>query len=85
MKTVVESSIICRFEGYKPGRVYTLADGTRWRQECRTSEYVLHHRTRAHILADGTGWHYLDVEGTSSVVLVRRVESELKQGRGGAF
>jgi hypothetical protein len=67
MTPVHDSFIAGPFQGYKPGRVYTLADGTSWRQQCQTSEYVLRHRPWARVLTDCTGRHFLDVEGTSGL------------------
>ena len=42
-----EGHIAGVFEGYAGGRVYELSDGTRWRQEGRTSEYVYRERPGA--------------------------------------
>ena len=71
MKTIWEGWIAGVFEGYRGGRVYELSDGSCWRQEDRTDEYVYRERPRARLLRDpGIGQTYLDVEGTSSVVHV---------------
>jgi hypothetical protein len=71
METTWEGRIAGVFEGYQGGRVHELSDGSRWRQEDRTDEYVYRERPKARLLRDkGTGVTYLDVEGTSGVVLV---------------
>jgi hypothetical protein len=66
-EVVLESRIVGGFRGYRCGRVYELADGSRWRQEGTTNEYVLRTNPAARILSDGDG-HYHDVEGTSHTV-----------------
>jgi hypothetical protein len=71
MEMIWEGQITGVFEGYRGGRVHVLSDGSRWRQEDRTDEYVYRERPKARLLRDrGTGMTYLDVEGTSGVVLV---------------
>jgi hypothetical protein len=71
MVTTWEGRIAGIFEGYRGGRVHELSDGSHWRQEDRTDEYVYRESPKARLLRDpGTGLTYLDVEGTSSVVRV---------------
>ena len=71
METTWEGRLPGMFEGYAPGRVFELGDGSRWRQEDRTSEYVYRERPKAKLLYDRSiNVTYLDVEGTSSVVAV---------------
>jgi hypothetical protein len=73
------------FEGYLGGRIHVLSDGSRWRQEDRTSEYVYRERPKAKLLWNqSTGRMYLDVEGTSSVVLVVK-DTGIRGMGGGAF
>jgi hypothetical protein len=71
VETTWEGHIAGVFVGYASGRVHELSDGSRWRQEDRTREYVYRERPKARLLRDqGIGKTYLDVEGTSSVVEV---------------
>jgi hypothetical protein len=70
MDTIWEGHVAGVFEGYATGRVHELSDGSRWRQEGRNDEYVYREKPKARLLRDSTGRSFLDVEGTSSVVLV---------------
>jgi hypothetical protein len=71
METEWEGHIVGIFEGYAGGRVFELSDGRRWRQESNTSEYVYRERPKARLLWNqSAGTRYLDVEGTSNVVVV---------------
>jgi hypothetical protein len=71
METEWEGRIVGIFEGYAGGRVFQLSDGRRLRQECNTSEYVYREHPKALLIWDqSTGTRYLDVEGTSNVVIV---------------
>jgi hypothetical protein len=71
METTWEGWIAGVFEGYRGGRVHELSDGSRWRREDRTSEFLYRERPRARLLRDpGIGLTYLDVEGTSDIVHV---------------
>jgi hypothetical protein len=71
METEWEGHIVGIFEGYAGGVVFELSDGRRWRQESNTSEYVYREQPRARLIWNqSTGTRYLDVEGTSSVVIV---------------
>ncbi|AGA26396.1 hypothetical protein [Singulisphaera acidiphila] len=66
METQWEGFIAGLFEGYEGGRVYELTNGTRWRQDDRTKEYVYRERAKAKLLWNqSTGTHFLEVEGTS--------------------
>jgi hypothetical protein len=73
LKLIGSSRIAGVFEGYRGGRVYRLADGSGWRQECNTVEHVYREDPRARLLRDDTGRTFLDVEGTSGVVWVSPV------------
>lgn len=71
MEITCEGWVAGHIEGYRGGRVYELSDGSCWRQEDRTSEYIYRERPKARLLRDpGIGLTYLDVEGTSGVVHV---------------
>ncbi len=71
METEWEGHVVGVFKGYYGGRVYELSDGRRWRQEDRTAEYVYREAPKARLLWNqGTGTRYLDVDGTSNVVIV---------------
>jgi hypothetical protein len=75
MTTKRKGQIAGSFHGYECGREFELSDGSRWRQESRTSEYVYREWPGARLLDDGTGHTYLDVEGTSGVVRVVPAEA----------
>jgi len=71
MDTEWEGRIVGIFEGYASGRVFELSDGSRWRQEDRRAEYVYREEPRAKLLWNqNIGKLYLDVDGTSGVVVV---------------
>ncbi len=71
MNTEWEGHIPGIFEGYAGGRVYELSVGRRWRQGSNTSEYVYREGPKARLIWNhSTGTRYLDVDGTSSVVIV---------------
>lgn len=72
MKLSWSGSIDGTFHGYKPGRIYTLSDGSTWKQEGGLAEYVYREGPGARLYKDDTGRTFLDVEGTSSVVPVVR-------------
>jgi hypothetical protein len=75
MDTIWEGRIAETFHGYKAGRVYELADGSRWKQEDATDEPVYREFPKARILyAKSVNRYYLDVDGTSATVHVCRVE-----------
>jgi hypothetical protein len=82
MKPVTETRIVGTFEGYRGGRVYRLADGSGWRQECNTVEHVYREDPKARLLRDDTGRTFLDVEGTSGVVWVVRSGPKPTPGAG---
>jgi hypothetical protein len=69
MQLIRESRIDGVFEGYVGGRVYLLADGSRWRQADNKAEYVYREGPKARLFRHESAT-YLDVEGTSGVVLV---------------
>jgi len=51
--------------------VFELSDGLHWRQEDRRAEYVYREGPRAKLLWEQSiGKTYLDVDGTSGVVVV---------------
>ncbi|WP_435019109.1 hypothetical protein TA3x_001107 [Tundrisphaera sp. TA3] len=86
MDTMWEGTIPGTFEGYAGGSMYELSDGTRWRQECASSEYVYRERPKAHLLWNQSiGKMFLDVEGTSSVVWVAKERGGMSQMGCGAF
>jgi hypothetical protein len=63
METTWEGRIAGVFKGYKSNRVYELSDGSRWRQEDRTDEYVYRERPTARLLWDQSiGRTFLDPE-----------------------
>jgi hypothetical protein len=71
METEWEGHIAGIFEGSAGGRVLELSDGRRWSQDSNTSEYVYRETPKARLIWNqSTGTRYLDVEGTSSVVIV---------------
>ena len=69
---LIESHVAGRCEGYKPGTVFKLADGTAWVQVDGRDEYVLREQPRAKVWHDSTGALMLDLEGTGGVVRVER-------------
>jgi hypothetical protein len=75
MRSVVwEGHVEGVFEGYGYDRVYELSDGSRFEQKCPTSEGAYRKRPRARLYRDEqNGAMYLDVEGTSYTVRVRRL------------
>jgi hypothetical protein len=85
METIWEGRIAGVFEGYRNGRTYELSDGSRRRQEDRREEYVHREQPKAKLLRDQSiNARRLDVEGTSSVVIV--VKEEGRRGlTAGAF
>lgn len=78
----IESHVVGQCEGYMPGRVFHLADGTEWVQVDNREEYVLRDRPRAKIWRDSTGAMMLDLEGTSGEVRVERWDGERWAGPG---
>ena len=73
MLTVWEGRIVGTFEGYENGRVFELSDGSRWKQEDRNPRIHLSGRTKSQTAPRSReSWTYLDVEGTSAVVMVVR-------------
>ena len=83
MDTIWEGIIPGIFEGYRGGRVYELSDGSCWRQECNTSEYVYREQPKARLLWNQSiGKMHLDVEGTSSVVWVTKDRGTSQMGCG---
>lgn len=71
METAWEGRIVGTFEGYARGRVFELSEGRRWRQESNTGEHVYRERPEARLIRDqSTGTRFLDLEGTSGVVIV---------------
>jgi hypothetical protein len=78
---VVSSRIQGTFVGYAPGVVHRLDDGSEWEQVGKAQEYVYRERPACRILWDGQR-HYIDVEGTSGVVEVRRYKGKRRAGPG---
>lgn len=71
-RVVCKSRVVGEFRGYRGGRVYRLANGEVWRQECNKFEFVYRENPVCRILPIGFEC-FLDVEGTSTVVRIRRV------------
>ena len=84
MTLIRAGRIVGIFEGYRQGRVYRLADGSRWRQEDGHAESAYRENPGVRLLTDGTGRLYLDVQGTSGVVWVVPADSR-PVPRAGAF
>lgn len=71
METRFEGHVEGVFTGYEQGRVYRLSDGSLWRQDDSTDEYVYRERPAAKPLYDRSlGRLRLDVEGTSHTAVV---------------
>lgn len=71
------------FEGYAYDRLFALSDGSNWRQACTTREYVYREQPAARLVREAsTGRIYLDVEGTSAIVLVERDRGVSRRGSG---
>ena len=75
METIIESRIDGRFEGWKTGRVYKLANGQIWKQAQSKSRSCTRTRPKAKIWRDGAR-NYLEVEGMKEMVRVRRGSSD---------
>jgi len=83
MQTVIETRVSGEFLGYEYDRLYTLEDGSVWRQTGWGSEPVYRDRPVCRLLyAPDRGLYWLDVEGTSSVVQVERVGRKRWKGPG---
>jgi hypothetical protein len=83
MESIWEGRISGDFHGYVGGIVHELSDGSRWRQESLTCEYVYRERPKARLLRDKSiGKTFLDVEGTSAVVEVVPVTGLRGMGAG---
>jgi hypothetical protein len=83
MTTIWEGDLLGEFDGYKGGNVYTLSDGSQWRQECSTDEPIYREEPKARLLRDKSiNKTYLDVEGTSAVVWVERHSGMRSWGHG---
>lgn len=73
MRTIWEGRLDGTFHGYKFGRVYHLADGSRWRLVGETDEPVYRENPTARLPhKKDMGLTFLDVEGTSAIVEVAR-------------
>jgi hypothetical protein len=81
MNGVVHSRIQGTFLGYAPGVVHRLDDGTEWEQIGRVEEYVYRGQPGCRVFWDGERL-YIDVEGTSAVVEVRRYMGKRWTGPG---
>jgi hypothetical protein len=68
----IEPHVVGQSEGYEPGTVFRLADGTAWVRVDRGDEYVLRDMPRARVWQDSTGAHMLDLGGMSGVVRIER-------------
>lgn len=78
----IESHVVGQCQGYKPGTVFRLADGSAWPQVDNRAEYVLRDYPRASVWRDSTRAWLLDLEGTSGVVRVERWDGERWAGPG---
>ncbi len=75
MITVFDGRLAGIFEGYGPGRLYTLDSGVIWEQVCIASEYLCCECPRCLVLWDPDRRIYvLEVAGTRSMAEVRRYE-----------
>lgn len=81
MTTLLESRLVGSFNGYVPGARYVLDDGSCFEQVSRTEEFVYRERPRVKILSDGNRT-YADIDGTNSVVEVRRYRGSRWTGPG---
>jgi hypothetical protein len=81
MNVVAVSRIVGTFLGYAPGVVYRLDDGTEWEQVGRAEEYVYRERPQCRVFWD---WErlYIDVQGTSGGVELRRYMGKRWAGAG---
>jgi hypothetical protein len=70
METILESRLIGTLLGYASGRVYRLAEGSVRRQEDLRDESCYREEPTCRLMKDSTGRVYLDVQGTSGVVVV---------------
>jgi hypothetical protein len=84
MTTTWSGHLVGTFLGYSRGLTYELSDGSKWVQDDPTHEPVYRENPMAHLLSNGMGHTYLDVEGTSAVVLVVRLGSKTRP-HAGAF
>lgn len=71
MNVIVESRIVGTFLGYAPGIVHRLDDASEWEQVGNTKEYVYGERPSCRVIFDRERL-WIEVEGTSGVVEVRR-------------
>ena len=81
MSVIVESRIIGTFLGYAPGVVHRLDDASEWEQVGNTREYVYEERPCCRVIFDRER-HWIDVEGTSGIVEVRRYTGKRWTGPG---
>jgi hypothetical protein len=81
MSVIVESRIIGTFLGYAPGVVHRLDDASEWEQVGNTKEYVYRERPGCRIIFESERF-WIDVEGTSGVVEVRRYTGKRWTGPG---
>ena len=73
METKWEGTIPGIFEGYAPCRLYTLSDGSVWRQEQDLREHCYREDPKCRLLwSQGFGRWHLDVEGTSGCPVVMK-------------
>lgn len=72
-QVVCKSRVLGEFRGYQGGRVYRLENGEVWQQERNKFEFVYRENPGCLILSIGFDC-FLDVEGTSTMVRIRRVQ-----------
>ncbi len=83
METIWEGHLTGTFQGYAYDRLFALSDGSKWRQACKTSEYVYREQPAARLVREpSTGQVYLDVTGTSARALVERDRGVSRRGCG---
>ena len=74
MKLVAESQIKGAFKGWNGNNVFQLVNGQAWKQSHYKYHYHYAYRPKAKIWQDGST-HYLEVEGMSEMVEVRKATS----------
>jgi hypothetical protein len=81
MRVVIEPRIVGTFLGYAPRVVHRLDEGSELEQVGHFKEYVYRERPACRIIWDRER-HWIEVEGTSGVVEVRRYAARRWAGPG---
>ena len=76
MQLVTDSVINGAFHGWNGDNYYELANGQVWQQAHYKYNYHYAYRPRARVFTDGS-WHFLEVEGMSEMIEVKRVSGTL--------